>query len=176
MQCTHHFCNTGINRFKQPVPCLCQCLSLVTGTEFAKLSAEEIRKQREERLKRWREVLLREQNELQREMSVNDDILLVNVVDVYRNLPRKLLKFYSWYELWFVFSSCLAFPNESIDPCLLTEVRSCRFELKQGRQRECYLKMKIRVSVILGFFPIPRLFPSRVACKTCTNYASIKLV
>ncbi|XP_067052766.1 UDP-GalNAc:beta-1,3-N-acetylgalactosaminyltransferase 2-like isoform X1 [Acropora muricata] len=68
----------------------------VAGTEFAKLSAEEIRKQREERLKRWREVLLREQNELQREMSLNDDILLVNVVDVYRNLPRKLLKFYSW--------------------------------------------------------------------------------
>ncbi|XP_015750508.1 PREDICTED: UDP-GalNAc:beta-1,3-N-acetylgalactosaminyltransferase 2-like, partial [Acropora digitifera] len=70
--------------------------SLVAGTEFAKLSAEEIRKQREERLKRWREVLLREQNELQREMSQNDDILVVNVVDVYRNLPRKLLKFYSW--------------------------------------------------------------------------------
>lgn len=68
----------------------------VAGTEFAKLSAEEIRKQREERLKRWREVLLREQNELQREMSLNDDILVVNVVDVYRNLPRKLLKFYSW--------------------------------------------------------------------------------
>ena len=103
-------------------------LSLVAGTEFAKLSAEEIREQREERLKRWREVLLREQNELQREMSLNDDILLVNVVDVYRNLPRKLLKFYSWYELWFVLSSCLAFPNERIDPCLLTEVRFRRFE------------------------------------------------
>ena len=128
MQCTHRFCNTGINCFKQPVLCLCQCLSLVAGTEFAKLTAEEIREQREQRLKRWREVLLREQNELQREMSLNDDILLVNVVDVYRNLPRKLLKFYSWYEFWFVLSSCLAFPNESIDPCLLTKVRSCRFE------------------------------------------------
>ena len=49
-------------------------------------------------------------------------------------------------------------------------------QLKQGRQWECYLKMKIRVSVILGFFPIPQLFPSRVACKTFTNYAGIKLV
>ena len=66
----------------------------------------------------WREVLLQEQNELQREMSLNEDILLVNVVDVYRNLPRKLLKFYSWCEFWFVSSLCLAFSNESIDSCL----------------------------------------------------------
>ena len=46
----------------------------------------------------WQSVLQREQNELQREMSQYDDILLVDVVDVYRSLPRKLLKFYSWYE------------------------------------------------------------------------------
>ena len=52
----------------------------------------------------WREALFREENELQREMEVNDDILLVNVTDVYRNLPRKLLKFYSWYEPWPVMS------------------------------------------------------------------------
>lgn len=38
-------------------------------------------------------------------------------------------------------------------------------QLKQGRQ------MKIRVSVILGFFPIPRLFPSRVAKRFQTMLA-----
>jgi len=44
----------------------------------------------------WRAVLLREEQELQREMRANDDILMVDVVDVYRNLPKKLLKFYNW--------------------------------------------------------------------------------
>ncbi|XP_068675603.1 UDP-GalNAc:beta-1,3-N-acetylgalactosaminyltransferase 2-like isoform X2 [Montipora foliosa] len=68
----------------------------VADTELAKLTAEETRKQRNERQEMWREVLFREENELKREMAVNDDILLVNVTDVYRNLPRKLLKFYSW--------------------------------------------------------------------------------
>lgn len=52
----------------------------------------------------WQSVLQREQNELQHEMSQYDDILLVDVVDVYRSLPRKLLKFYSWYEPRFAFS------------------------------------------------------------------------
>ena len=52
----------------------------------------------------WQSVLQREQNELQREMSQFDDILLVDVVDVYRSLPRKLLKFYSWYEPRFLVS------------------------------------------------------------------------
>ena len=46
----------------------------------------------------WQTVLLREQKELLHEMSQYNDILMVDVVDVYRNLPRKLLKFYSWYE------------------------------------------------------------------------------
>ena len=44
----------------------------------------------------WRQVLLREEKELQREIRQYEDILLVDVVDVYRNLPKKLLKFYSW--------------------------------------------------------------------------------
>jgi len=44
----------------------------------------------------WRAVLLREEQELQREMRAHDDILMVDVVDVYRNLPKKLLKFYNW--------------------------------------------------------------------------------
>ena len=62
------------------------------------MKLEERRKQRQERKDMWQSVLQREQNELQREMSQFDDILLVDVVDVYRSLPRKLLKFYSWYE------------------------------------------------------------------------------
>ena len=44
----------------------------------------------------WRRVLSREEQELQREIRIHDDILMVDVVDVYRNLPKKLLKFYSW--------------------------------------------------------------------------------
>ena len=60
------------------------------------MNLEERRNQRQERKEMWQSVLQREQNELQREMSQYDDILLVDVVDVYRSLPRKLLKFYSW--------------------------------------------------------------------------------
>lgn len=68
------------------------------------MKLEERRKQRQVRKKMWQSVLQREQNELQREMSQFDDILLVDVVDVYRSLPRKLLKFYSWYEPRFLVS------------------------------------------------------------------------
>ena len=68
------------------------------------MKLEERRKQRQVRKKMWQSVLQREQNELQHEMSQYDDILLVDVVDVYRSLPRKLLKFYSWYEPRFAFS------------------------------------------------------------------------
>lgn len=68
------------------------------------MKLEERRKQRQERKEMWQSVLQREQNELQREMSQFDDILLVDVVDVYRSLPRKLLKFYSWYEPRFLVS------------------------------------------------------------------------
>ena len=68
------------------------------------MKLEERRKQRQERKEMWQSVSQREQNELQREMSQYDDILLVDVVDVYRSLPRKLLKFYSWYEPRFAVS------------------------------------------------------------------------
>lgn len=68
------------------------------------MKLEERRKQRQERKEMWQSVLQREQNELQREMSQFDDILLVDVVDVYRSLPRKVLKFYSWYEPRFLVS------------------------------------------------------------------------
>ena len=57
---------------------------------------EERNRERTERTKMWHKVLLREEKELEREMQLYDDILMVDVVDVYRNLPMKLLKFYSW--------------------------------------------------------------------------------
>lgn len=57
---------------------------------------EERKRERTERTKMWHKVLLREEKELEREMQLYDDILMVDVVDVYRNLPMKLLKFYSW--------------------------------------------------------------------------------
>lgn len=47
----------------------------------------------------WHEVMLREEKELKQEIRLYDDILMVDVVDVYRNLPLKLLKFYYWVAL-----------------------------------------------------------------------------
>ena len=69
--------------------------SVVDG-EFTKETMEERERERTERTKMWHKVLLREEKELEREMQLCDDILMVDVVDVYRNLPMKLLKFYSW--------------------------------------------------------------------------------
>ena len=68
----------------------------VTDGEFSKQKLEERRKDVEERKDMWHAVLLREEKELQRELRMYDDILMVDVIDVYRNLPKKLLKFYSW--------------------------------------------------------------------------------
>lgn len=68
----------------------------VVDDEFTKETMEERNRERTERTKMWHKVLLREEKELEREMQLYDDILMVDVVDVYRNLPMKLLKFYSW--------------------------------------------------------------------------------
>lgn len=74
---------------------LFQTFSVADG-DFSKEKLEERRKHADERKDMWRGVLLREEQELQREMRLHDDILMVDVVDVYRNLPQKLLKFYNW--------------------------------------------------------------------------------
>lgn len=71
----------------------------VVDDEFTKETMEERNRERTERTKMWHKVLLREEKELEREMQLYDDILMVDVVDVYRNLPMKLLKFYSWVAL-----------------------------------------------------------------------------
>lgn len=68
----------------------------VVDDEFTKETMEERKRERTERTKMWHKVLLREEKELEREMQLYDDILMVDVVDVYRNLPMKLVKFYSW--------------------------------------------------------------------------------
>lgn len=68
----------------------------VADGDFSKEKLEERRKLAKERKEMWRGVLLREEQELQRELRAHDDILMVDVVDVYRNLPKKLLKFYNW--------------------------------------------------------------------------------
>lgn len=68
----------------------------VVDDEFTKETMEERKRERTERTKMWHKVLLREEKELEREMQLYDDILMVDVVDVYRNLSMKLLKFYSW--------------------------------------------------------------------------------
>lgn len=68
----------------------------VADGDFSKEKLEERSKHAEERKDMWHRVLLREEQELQREIRIHDDILMVDVVDVYRNLPKKLLKFYNW--------------------------------------------------------------------------------
>ena len=81
----------NIFRYLEPAVTLDIRFSVADGEKL-----EERRKEREGREGMWRQVLLREEKELQREIRQYEDILLVDVVDVYRNLPKKLLKFYSW--------------------------------------------------------------------------------
>ena len=49
-----------------------------------------------EREEIWRAALEREEMLLKQELSQHSDILLVNAVEVYRNLPHKTLQFYEW--------------------------------------------------------------------------------
>lgn len=37
-----------------------------------------------------------ENQQLKKEIEINDDILLVDSLDVYRNIPMKMLLFYQW--------------------------------------------------------------------------------
>ena len=37
-----------------------------------------------------------ENQQLKKEIEINDDILLVDSLDVYRNVPMKMLLFYQW--------------------------------------------------------------------------------
>ena len=39
----------------------------------------------------------KETDKLMEEISNHDDIVFVSVTDVYRNIPHKLLKFYTWW-------------------------------------------------------------------------------
>ena len=46
----------------------------------------------------WKELLDREERQLNKEIASYSDILLVEEVEVYRNVPRKMLHFYNWYD------------------------------------------------------------------------------
>ena len=46
----------------------------------------------------WKEHLKWEERLLEKEVAAHSDILLVDEVEVYRNLPGKMLHFYKWYE------------------------------------------------------------------------------
>ena len=37
-----------------------------------------------------------ENQQLKKEIEINDDILLVDSLEVYRNIPMKMLLFYQW--------------------------------------------------------------------------------
>ena len=104
----------------------------VVDDEFTKETMEERKRERTERTKMWHKVLLREEKELEREMQLYDDILMVDVVDVYRNLPMKLLKFYSWWELFMSFELiCVAnaYVIRSFAPRSITSFSSLCFLL-----------------------------------------------
>ena len=51
------------------------------------------------RLMEWRNNISQEINLLQEESALNGDIYFADMVDVYRNIPQKLLKFFNWYGL-----------------------------------------------------------------------------
>lgn len=46
---------------------------------------------------------------LKEESSLYDDIVFVDVVDTYRNVPAKLLNFYRWYVLKMLGRCCFIF-------------------------------------------------------------------
>ena len=51
----------------------------------------------------WIQKKKREQAQLIEEMNIHRDIVAVDVVDVYRNIPKKLLYFYQWWVSCFYF-------------------------------------------------------------------------
>ena len=52
--------------------------------------------ERKKRLTLWEEKLQRDQQLLVEETKKHNDILIVDVKDYYRNIPKKLLMFYKW--------------------------------------------------------------------------------
>ena len=44
----------------------------------------------------WHNMTLHHQEELRAEVMRYDDVILVDVTDVYRNVPLKLVRFYEW--------------------------------------------------------------------------------
>ena len=49
-----------------------------------------------ERVAEWEAKLERESDKLTEETNRHNDLVFVGVTDVYRNIPDKLLKFYTW--------------------------------------------------------------------------------
>ena len=63
---------------------------------------------RSERRQNWVSNVTSEQHQLTSELTQFHDIIFVDVVDVYRNVPYKLLKFARWYcHLSVCLSVCL---------------------------------------------------------------------
>ncbi|XP_020613376.1 UDP-GalNAc:beta-1,3-N-acetylgalactosaminyltransferase 2-like [Orbicella faveolata] len=88
----------------------------------------------------WRGVLLREEQELQRELRAHDDILMVDVVDVYRNLPKKLLKFYNWTVKNTQFNFTLKTDDDCfVDVEAIIKVRVLYFEKCIKPERPCLI-------------------------------------
>lgn len=77
---------------------------------------------REKRAHVWTEHLLTEMRSLDLESKANGDILLVDMIDVYRNLPIKLLRFHQWIQSNLKFSYVL----KTDDDCFLDIVSILR--------------------------------------------------
>ena len=50
-----------------------------------------------ERQKQWLEENMEKSQRLAKEIKGHEDIVVVDNLDVYRNLPQKLLEFFQWY-------------------------------------------------------------------------------
>ena len=69
------------------------------------LEKDELRIKIKERSSRQKELelkIVKESEAVKKESSIHNDLLFVDVVDVYRSLPNKLLQFSSWFESVFI--------------------------------------------------------------------------
>eukprot|EP00795_Rhopilema_esculentum_P001645 gene1645-16112_t len=98
--------------------------SLVAGTFVFKRKADDNLRprnistkaaERKNRLRLWGEKLQRDQQLLAEETKKHNDILIVDVKDYYRNLPKKLLMFYKWASS----QNGLQFTIKTDDDCYL---------------------------------------------------------
>lgn len=81
----------------------------------------------------YRNELVMVENKLQKEIEDFSDILLFDVIDVYRNLPKKLVKFHQWVNL----NVDSEFVMKTDDDCFV-DIKAINSELQMLNDTETY--------------------------------------